>query len=176
MEEKDYQTTESTESETTTEVVIEPPMPKKRLSKKTILIIVIAALVIVAISTVLVIWLMNRTDVDCKESKKHIELESKIGAATYETAYSDLFTIFQSAIAHKKECGCDLYMDDFMEKMLCGEWKDSDNKYMTHTYKYEDYNNRYGNTWYNTNLLTSKISNNTYYYYIKNTYEISKVF
>ena len=49
--------------------------------------------------------------------------------------------------------------------MLYGEWKDSNENYIHYTYIYEDYNNTTGNTWYGTNLPTSKISGNTYYYY-----------
>ena len=100
-------------------------------------------------------------------NSQHGEIVTQISNSSYETSYSELFSLYTSAVNHKNQCSCDLDFEELIKNMLYGEWKDSDGTYITYTYVYTDYNNTTGSTWYGTNLATSKTSGNTYYYYTK---------
>ena len=95
----------------------------------------------------------------------HTDLVNKIANANYELAYQELYSVYSAAVSHKAEHNCSLNLTNLLENMLYGEWKDASENYINYTYVYKNYNNTSGNTWYNTNLPTSKISGNTYYYY-----------
>lgn len=95
----------------------------------------------------------------------HADLVSKIRSANYELSYQELYAIYSAAVSHKSESNCDLDLTNLLESMLYGEWKDANDNYINYTYVYEDYNNTFGGAWYYTNLPTSRISGNTYYYY-----------
>ena len=99
------------------------------------------------------------------KNKQHEELVDKIDNASFEQSYSELYAIYSSAVSHQAECNCHLYLANLLKSMLYGEWKDASGNYINYTYVYSDYNNTSGETWYGTNLPTSKISGNTYYYY-----------
>jgi len=99
------------------------------------------------------------------KNTNHAQLVSKIDNANFELSYSELYSIYTEATNHKSEHNCELDLINLIENMLYGEWKDANDNYITYTYIYSDYNNTEGNTWYGTNLPTSKISGNTYYYY-----------
>lgn len=100
-------------------------------------------------------------------NKGHTDLESQIRNSSCENEYSELYSIYQNAMSHKADCNCNLAIDELLENMLFGEWKNTNGDYITYTYAYEDYYNEAGQTWYGTNLTTSKLSGNTYYYYTK---------
>ncbi len=110
---------------------------------------------------------------DCgeKETKtftkdnNHTQLVSKINNANFELSYSELYSIYTESAKHKSENNCELDLTTLIENMLYGEWKDANDNYINYKYVYQDYNNTNGGTWYGTNLPTSKISGNTYYYY-----------
>lgn len=95
----------------------------------------------------------------------HAQLVDKIDNANFELSYAELYSIYTESVSHKAEHNCELDLTNLLENMLYGEWKDADDNYITYTYAYQDYNNENGSTWYGTNLPTSKISGNTYYYY-----------
>ena len=95
----------------------------------------------------------------------HTDLESSISNASYETPYSELYSLCMTAADHKAEYNCDLSIEQLFEKLLCGEWKDENGNFISFTYIYSNYDNTVGQAWYSTNLQTSKISGNTYYYY-----------
>ena len=95
----------------------------------------------------------------------HAQLVNKIGNANFELSYSELYSIYKEAINHKAEYNCELDLANLLKNMLYGKWKDASDHYIAYSYVYEDYNNTEGSTWYGTNLPTSKISGNTYYYY-----------
>ena len=97
----------------------------------------------------------------------HSNLQAQIYSASYELSYSELYSVYTCALRHQAEYNCTLDLTGLLEDMLYGEWKDTDGNYITFTYIYNDYNNTTGSTWYGTNLPTSKISGNTYYYYTK---------
>lgn len=99
------------------------------------------------------------------DDSKHAELVGKINQTNIETTYAELYAIYTDSINHKAEHNCGLDLTYLLENMLYGEWKDNNNYYIDYTYIYEDYNNTRGDTWYGTNLPTSKIGENTYYYY-----------
>ena len=96
-----------------------------------------------------------------------------LNKATREDEYADLFALYQDCVDHAEEHGdkCSLLektaYTDLLKEMLYGKWMDDDSNYISYQYIYENYDNTQGNTWYGTNLPSSKISGNTYYYYIK---------
>ena len=97
----------------------------------------------------------------------HKDLETQIASSNFETSYSQLYNLYTSVKNHKENYGCNLDAKRLLESMLYGEWNDQNNNYISYTYIYSDYNNTKGSTWYGTNLPTSKVSGNTYYYYIE---------
>lgn len=99
------------------------------------------------------------------EDGNHAQLVEKIKNANFELSYSELYLIYTESLNHKSEYNCELDLTNLIENMLYGEWKDANDNYIAYTYVYKDYNNTYGSSWYGTNLPTSKISGNTYYYY-----------
>ena len=101
------------------------------------------------------------------ENSKHQELLSKIYEAGHTSTYSSLYSIYPEAIAHVEEYGCNLPVLNLLNFMLYGKWTDENGKYLTYTYVYTDYANTKGSSWFGTNLSTSKISGNDYYYYTK---------
>lgn len=103
------------------------------------------------------------------KNTNHDAITTEILNASYETQYSELYSLYLTATNHKAENGCniDAYTELLLKYMLYGKWSDADGNYITYTYIYEDYGNTSGTTWYGTNLPTSKVSGNTYYYYTK---------
>ena len=101
----------------------------------------------------------------CKGTN-HAQLVNKIGNANFELSYSELYSIYKESINHKAEYNCELDLTNLLKNMLYGEWKDASGNCITYIYMYEDYNNTKGSAWYKTNLPTSEISGNTYYYYM----------
>ena len=95
----------------------------------------------------------------------HRELKDKIENSSFKMSYSELYSIYEDVIAHKNKSQCDFEISNLLQNMLYGEWKDSNDNFVSYTYIYSDYNNTLGSTWYGTNLTTSMISGNTYYYY-----------
>jgi len=104
---------------------------------------------------------------DDANTHNHSDLAAQMTNTNFETPYSELYSIYTTAINHKAEYGCDLNITTLLTNMLYGQWKDADDNYIDYTYIYKNYNNTVGETWYGTNLPTSKISGNTYYYYTK---------
>ena len=110
-------------------------------------------------------------DCDAKDSASipsgtgHSELQNQIYNANVEMTYADLYALYQSILAHQAECDKEFSMKSLLESMLYGQWIDEEGNYVWYRYCYTDYNNTNGSTWYGTNLETSKISGNTYYYY-----------
>lgn len=97
----------------------------------------------------------------------HWEIEERIDNSDFKTSYSELYNIYESVIAHQNEHKCYINIEPLLTNMLYGKWEDSNDNYISYTYKYENYNNTVGKTWYGTSLSTSKISGNTYYYYLE---------
>ena len=105
--------------------------------------------------------------------KIHKDFADRMADASHESSYNELDTLYQEVLNHQKENSCDIfetgisYWEKYklMEAMLYGEWKNANGDYINYTYVYDNYDNTSGSTWYGTNLPTSKISGNTYYYY-----------
>ena len=109
--------------------------------------------------------------------KIHQDFADRMTDASHESSYNELYTLYQEVLNHQKENSCDIknvyfeseipYWEKYklMNAMLYGEWKNANGDYINYTYIYNNYDNTYGSTWYGTNLPTSKISGNTYYYY-----------
>ena len=109
--------------------------------------------------------------------KIHKDLADRMTSANQESSYKELYTLYQEVLNHQKENSCDIknvyfestipYWEKYnlMSAMLYGEWKNANGDYITYTYVYTDYDNTTGSAWYGTNLPTSKIDGNTYYYY-----------
>lgn len=98
---------------------------------------------------------------------KHSELLDSLFEITCETAYSELYSLYCEAVVHRAEHQCGLNLASLCKNMLYGKWIDDEGNYISYTYVYKDYNNTTGDSWYRTNLPTSKISGNTYYYYTR---------
>ena len=101
----------------------------------------------------------------------HADFRDRMYDASHESSYNELYALYTEILNHENENGCKVEDDyywsksDLMTSMLYGEWKNANGDYINYTYVYEDYNNTKGDTWYGTNLPTSKIFGNTYYYY-----------
>lgn len=108
---------------------------------------------------------------DLEMQEKHNSLLTKLQQSDFEDSYSDLFATYCECIAHTTEhTGCSLMMSstfsNFLKYMLYGRWEDAESgAFISYIYEYSDYNNTEGNTWYSTNLKSSRISGSSYYYY-----------
>lgn len=98
---------------------------------------------------------------------EHQTLQNKIDQSTEEDSYSELFSIFKEAAAHKNNKDCDLNMYELLENMSYGEWKDADGNFLRRYLCYTDYNNTKGSSLFSTNLPNSKIIGSDYYFYTK---------
>ena len=119
---------------------------------------------------------VERTETIPIKKEIHEDFVDRMLDANQESSYEELYALYTEMLAHENENGCEI-KDDFdwstphyekyklMTSMLYGEWKNANGDYISYTYKYENYDNTKGDTWYGTNLTTSKISGNTYYYY-----------
>lgn len=96
---------------------------------------------------------------------EHSKLQDQIFNTSIETPYAKLYSLYQSVLAHQAECDKEFNMKTLLTSMLYGQWIDEEGNYINYRYCYTDYNNTNGRTWYSTNLKTSKISGNTYYFY-----------
>lgn len=54
-----------------------------------------------------------------------------------------------------------------LKEELLGEWVDSNGNYIRYTREYTDYENNEYDSYFETNLITSKVDGNNYYYYIE---------
>ena len=98
-------------------------------------------------------------------TKAHEGLKVDIAKINKETAYSDIYSVYEKAVNHREEYKCGLDIDNLLLNMLYGRWEDSNGNYISYIFYYQNYDNTEGNTWYGTNLKTSKTFGNTYYYF-----------
>lgn len=107
----------------------------------------------------------NQNTTETPLQKEHKEIGTRLENINYDDTYSELYSVFSDAIAHRKECGCEPIFKTLFNYMLLGEWKDESGAYIKFTYVFTDYNDKNGTPWYSTNLQTSKEADKNYYYY-----------
>ncbi len=135
------------------------------MSKKLLVIFVFMLSIVCVFASCNNITTPSEAPPSCASPDTHTHLIDKMAKTDFESAYSELYSVYTESSNHKAECKCDLDVKNLLETMLYGEWKDAKGNHITQNYSYENYDNTRGESWFNTNLPTSKISGNTYYYY-----------
>ena len=140
------------------------------MAKKIISVVLLASLLILSLGAcddyLLPTATTSGTITDHLSTLEHVGVANDVLTASKDMSYFDLFCVYQDAISHKEAYGCDLDLKQLMTYMLYGKWEDNSRYYIEYTYVYEDYENQYGEEWLGTNLPSSKIDGNKYYYYI----------
>ena len=97
--------------------------------------------------------------------KEHKELIKRVDIISYDSTYSELYSLYSDILSHKEECGCSPNLSLLLNYMFLGEWKSSSGAIIRFTYIFDDYNDKNGVTALENNLKTSKQSGKAYYYY-----------
>lgn len=112
----------------------------------------------------------GKTETKTIPSTNHNGLTAGNLSLNKESPYSELYAQYTKACEHQATYKCNLFQSDkfhtLLENMLCGKWVDDAGNYISYTYNYKDFDDKYGGYMFGNNLKTSKVSGNSYYYYI----------
>ena len=139
--------------------------------------VLIAVILLAVLATV---GCKNKTSADSIEIESHLSeqtsididnsLLEKISSFNVESDYSEMYKEYKIIVEHYKEHNCDILNEykfkNLLKYMLYGTWQDKNDNKISYTYVYENYNDTYGSSWFNTTLPTSMKSDNDYYYYM----------